>query len=229
MRLSGSGPRMRGAMPKRKRSRGDPLSRANAVAVFRSPFVQRERRAALTYFDIADIGTSSGSLGQWVFRANSVFDPDFTFTGHQPMLYDQIAPMYQFYKVVAVKVHYSCGLAIYSNPVGLLNVATYNLTPPNQMGELVEFSRRPPIRIGAFDSISRSFTVRIATVLGLKEEEYVENAKYNTAVGSNPAENAFLAFSVGKGSITGGDTLTTIQVTMEFQVIFFTPKDPGQS
>ncbi len=228
MRQGGKDFRPRGVMPKRKRSRGDPISRANAVAVFRSPFIQRERRAALTYFDLADITTTSGSLGQWIFRANSIFDPDFTFTGHQPMLYDQIAPMYQSYKVIAVRVHYTCTLGL-AYPIGLLSVATYNLTPPTQMGELVEFSRRPPRPITQYETASSNFTVRISSILGLKEEEYVENARYNTAIGSNPSDNAFLVFSVGKGSITGSDTLTTIQVMLEFQVIFYNPKDPGQS
>lgn len=39
-----------------------------------------------------------------VFRLNSLFDPEFTGVGHQPLNWDQITPFYQFYRVNGVKV-----------------------------------------------------------------------------------------------------------------------------
>ena len=44
-------------------------------------------------------------LGRWqVFRANSLFDPDYTGAGTQPRLHDQMAEMYKYYTVLGCKV-----------------------------------------------------------------------------------------------------------------------------
>lgn len=47
--------------------------------------------------DVAQNG-SSGSIQ--VFRANSIFDPDFTGTGHQPIFRDLWASQYDYYAVI---------------------------------------------------------------------------------------------------------------------------------
>lgn len=44
-------------------------------------------------------------VGQtWVARANSTFDPDFTFTGHQPMFRDDMAAQYNYYTVLGARI-----------------------------------------------------------------------------------------------------------------------------
>jgi len=48
---------------------------------------------------------STGLMGtEWVARLNSLFDPDFTYTGHQPYGYDQLAAIYGQYIVRGVTV-----------------------------------------------------------------------------------------------------------------------------
>jgi len=43
----------------------------------------------------------AGNTRGWVFRANSLFDPDFTGFGHQPLYHDQMTPNYEKYQVIA--------------------------------------------------------------------------------------------------------------------------------
>ena len=40
------------------------------------------------------------AVASYVFRGNSLFDPDYTGTGHQPRYYDQLTPIYGRYKVL---------------------------------------------------------------------------------------------------------------------------------
>lgn len=40
----------------------------------------------------------------YVFRGNSVYDPDYTGVGHQPHFFDQISPLYEYYQVLKVKM-----------------------------------------------------------------------------------------------------------------------------
>jgi len=54
------------------------------------------------------ITLTAGSVGlfgtEQVFRLNSLYDPDFTGTGHQPYGFDQLLALYNYYKVSAVDI-----------------------------------------------------------------------------------------------------------------------------
>ena len=47
--------------------------------------------------------TGSVAFNTHTFRANSVFDPDWTGAGHQPTRFDQLAALYQRYEVLKSK------------------------------------------------------------------------------------------------------------------------------
>lgn len=63
----------------------------------------------LRYSDIIVMTSTAGSLAKYVFRCNSIVDPDFTGAGHQPMYFDQFAALYANYTVLGskIKVTYS--------------------------------------------------------------------------------------------------------------------------
>jgi len=54
----------------------------------------------LRYDDIKQLTMTSGALGLLQFNMNSIFDPDITGTGHQPMYFDQYCAMYDHYTVL---------------------------------------------------------------------------------------------------------------------------------
>lgn len=58
----------------------------------------------LRYCDVLTLTSTAGSLSKYVFRANSLVDPDFTGTGHQPMYFDQISALYENYVVLGAKI-----------------------------------------------------------------------------------------------------------------------------
>lgn len=45
--------------------------------------------------------TTSGAIQRYQFRANSLYDPDYTGVGHQPMFRDEMVAQYQFYTVLS--------------------------------------------------------------------------------------------------------------------------------
>lgn len=47
------------------------------------------------------VGAAIGFISQYTFRANSMFDPNFTGIGHQPMYRDEYATLYDSYTVIA--------------------------------------------------------------------------------------------------------------------------------
>lgn len=50
---------------------------------------------------------AAGNAVKWVFRCNSMYDPDFTGTGHQPMFRDEMAAQYNYYTVLASTIKVS--------------------------------------------------------------------------------------------------------------------------
>jgi hypothetical protein len=61
--------------------------------------VPQKLSAVLRYTDSYTHTHTSGAVQTWLFRGNSVFDPDYTFTGHQPVGFDEYAAFYQHYIV----------------------------------------------------------------------------------------------------------------------------------
>lgn len=47
--------------------------------------------------------TSNTALGRYAFHVNSMFDPDHSGVGHQPLYFDQMAALYNLYTVIGAK------------------------------------------------------------------------------------------------------------------------------
>jgi len=61
-------------------------------------------RTKLQYCDVVQLAASAGSPGLYQFRMNSLFDPDYTSTGHQPQWFDQLSAVYSYYRVLKSKI-----------------------------------------------------------------------------------------------------------------------------
>jgi len=57
-----------------------------------------------TYVDNFTLVSTLGSIGTQVYRLNGMYDPDYSNTGHQPMFFDQMTPLYEHYTVIASKI-----------------------------------------------------------------------------------------------------------------------------
>lgn len=58
----------------------------------------------LRYSTNISLGAAVGAPSTWVFRANDLFDPDFTSSGHQPMGFDQLMIWYNHFCVVKSRI-----------------------------------------------------------------------------------------------------------------------------
>lgn len=82
---------------RRRRRRKAPISRGLTVPM--------RNRARLRYADslTLDVGVA-GVPALYAFRANSIFDPDRSGVGHQPIFHDQYQTFYNHYAVVGSKI-----------------------------------------------------------------------------------------------------------------------------
>lgn len=58
----------------------------------------------LKYVEQFNLNAGTGTNAVHVFRANSIFDPSLTTTGHQPLGRDQWLPFYDHYLVIGAKI-----------------------------------------------------------------------------------------------------------------------------
>lgn len=100
-----------------KRSRTDAQDGADEVGKGREitnppPAVPNQWNEAYTvklpYVDSINLTTTYGANQNYIFRMNSLFDPDYTGTGHQPKGRDLWASMYDYYAVLACNYKFTC-------------------------------------------------------------------------------------------------------------------------
>lgn len=103
---------MYGTAPKRVKTTGPPVSKRSKVtkrAVPRSVTTKREPFAkqitrTLIYAEQVTRSLSTGLYNEYKISCNSLFDPNTTGVGHQPMYYDQLMAIYDHYCVTEAKI-----------------------------------------------------------------------------------------------------------------------------
>lgn len=100
--------RKRGRSRSRSRARFTKRSRfANlrtSRLTCRGPFPERLRVTSIYATDSQISSGVAGAIGNYRFRCNSLYDPDYTSTGHQPLGFDQAGALYDHYTVVGAKI-----------------------------------------------------------------------------------------------------------------------------
>ncbi len=181
----------------------------------------------MVYQDRFNLATSSGVAGTQVFQANSIYDPDFTNVGHQPMYRDQWAAIYQRYKVVTCKAEWS--LAPLNSNSGQFTYVVYNQAPPTALPEVAEFACRLPTPFCPNQTESGAVVISIAQTLGISEREYLASDSLWSTMGLNPARQVFLSFGCHPSYAGATDTNVAFSVLLTYRVRLSQPMDPGTS
>lgn len=58
----------------------------------------------MRYCETVTLSAAAGTMAKYVFRANSIYDPNYTGTGHQPSGHDQWSAFYGRYTVIGAKM-----------------------------------------------------------------------------------------------------------------------------
>lgn len=214
--------------PKRKLVRRKMWSRKpKRVLVNRAlqPIPQRYI-AKLKYSDVV---TTSSGLGDFALNLNSLFDPNRTGIGHQPYGFDQLAILYNRYRVISCG--YRVNLTASSSTIPIMLTAM----PANQVvvaGTASEIRENPRSKYitqnpGAYAPVLSGKSY-IPSVVGRTRAQYMADDRYQAEVTGSPQELAILNLQ----TFTSNDqpiASQLVQVLMEFTVEFFDVKSLGQS
>lgn len=183
-----------------KASKREVVTRATAISVAPDRTLVR-----LTYADQITLSTTSLGYASHFFRLNSVYDPDFTATGHQPTGFDEWAAFYNYYRVMKVKgeVEIGDGSSAAGSSCVFSIKPTQSTTGSTTVSEILEDQRAsgtlynptgPPRKL--------SFEWDIRTLFGVSKGFY-DQSTYAALTSANPFDQVFLemqARSAGTGT-----------------------------
>lgn len=171
------------------------------------------------------VGLGSAFFVDYRFNLNSIFDPNQTGTGHQPLGYDQWALFYNRYRVISTRV-----------TARFLNVST---TEAAEVGIIASNSLTALGSIDAFeqaDSLTTAVSVRggldmktlqrvysLAKVNGKTDSQYLSSDDTGSPFGNSPNES--IALHVCASTYTGNNVSVECQLRIEYYVELSDPKD----
>jgi len=188
------------------------------------------RTTNLRYCDSITLNSTSGVLGRRLFRANSVFDPDYSGTGHQPMGFDQWALLYNHYVVKGSKITVTFrnndgnNVSEFPSAVGIY-LSDSPTTSYTNYTSLVEARR------GSHRMLQHFQTPKISGYFSAKKFYNITNIKDNfsrlgATTGANPTEDAYYNVYYQALGTTGA---ISIDVVIDYVVEFSEPKDLAPS
>ena len=198
----------------------------------------RSFRTSLRYAETFSLTTgAAGIVGtvQTMFL-NSLYDPNYTGTGHQPYGFDQLAAFFQQYIVHAARFQ-----LITSTIGGTAEVCVAYQVFPTAGGVSIagitsdaaaEKSTVSTFVAGSSGNVrARSVAgeVKMHQIFGLTKAQYAAQTDvYGAAVTSNPSLGAYLEVGIGSYNGTAGETLS-VQIILDLEAEFWQPKTMPQS
>jgi len=172
---------------------------------------------------------------QYVYRLNSLSDPDQTGTGHEPMYYDSLKTIYNEYLVTGCKVSISITQDNTTDSPATVFWGvkdTVSLSPIPSISNCMEQGDRTIMQLGfaAAGSATKTLTqyTNIARVHGIAGKLTPKNIPFTATISSNPAEQVF-----GILQIFSSDNLTRVNciltVTLDYTACFFNRRQVEQN
>lgn len=177
------------------------------------------------YQETITLTSTSGALASYLFRLNSLYDPNYTSTGHQPMYFDQFMALYNHYTVIGCKMVVRM-IPFENNGVPMKVCLWQNddtTVTPSSFSELAEQSKSQTRLIGSDGSNQTTLRLNWSARKTFGKNP-LENFDLRGNSGANPTEQ-----SLGTISVQAGDELSTVavlcQVYMEFISVYTELKD----
>ncbi len=219
----------------RQRGRRSPVKVANKQWVMecygprtvRNGFQMCWQRTTLKYVQTVAFSVATGTYAENQFRANSVYDPDLTGTGGQPLGFDNLAALFARYRVNAFnfEVQMMSLSASYKGVCVVINGAE----TPTTYDEICEFPRAQQRGIGFNGSPTAIFTgkVLLSRLNGKSQDAYHIDDLTGSVNTSSPVEA--INFHVGIQNDNVATISLNITCTMWYDVVFYDPIIPVRS
>lgn len=171
-------------------------------------------RTKLHYVDMLTANIAAGAGQSWTYQS-SLFDPYYAVGGHQPYMFDQIALLYGYYRVYAMKV-VCVGQSTTANAsLVLVNYFNNDLNVAASAGAATErpFGRHSAFGAGYKTAITNYATV--AKLMNVPSKVVSSDDRYAAPVTANPVQvvfNFIQAYNVGAAAV---------DVQLEYKITYY--------
>ena len=170
------------------------------------------------------------AVASYVFRGNSLFDPDYTGTGHQPRYYDQLTPIYGRYKVLrsAITVEMING----SPNSGAIFAITPNteiitFTSWQQASELPRSKTSQIVPVASRYPFKLSSSASTKSICGLLPYQ-VNDEDWSASIGTNPVQIWY--WNINVASIDESSHVTvSLRVRLKYHAVMYDRLDVATS
>lgn len=191
------------------------------------PFVTKRLRYSTTF---AGATTGGAITSTQVFRANDLFDPDFTGTGHQPMGFDQLIQWYNHFCVVWAKITLIVKNTAASAPTVCLRIdgSSSALTVIDRIVEVGGCVTETLEVKGAYGA-NKSLTIAadICKLQGVNRAAITADATLRGDAATSPTEVTYFHITMWDTAGTTGSM--ECDVIMEQIAVFMEPRDMIES
>jgi hypothetical protein len=205
----------------RRNRKGYALVRAPAYTNFENSartFLDPHKYITLRYSEVFNFTLATATGTQALFRLNSIFDPNAAVGGHQPYGYDQLAALYNRYRVLSChwKVIFGTQASTYHIVILPINGALASaITTALTFETACEMPRARTFTQGGGGSptIVAQGGIKLNDLNGVTIPEYLADDRFEAQIGANPAEVMNLVvgnYNPTAGTITIGYTVELI-------------------
>lgn len=194
-------------------------------------FLNPHKYVEFKYNDVFSYTLTTVTGSNQIMRLNSIFDPDLTGTGHQPYGYDQLAALYNRYRVLSCKwkvTFHAESLGFYICVVpsnGNLATAVTNAASFTLAGE----SPRSVCKAqgtGA-SAITISSRIHLNNLNGVTRTEYLADDRFEAQIGANPSE--LIVLNICTYNPSGSSVAIDFMLEMVYYVDLHDPIFQAQS
>lgn len=185
----------------------------------------------LRYNDTAVMTSTSGSVATYVLRANDLYDPDFSSTGHQPMGFDQMMVFYNHFTVTKAKLtatFENYALACDAHCVIRADGDSTAMTVPTrimELGGLVEVICEYKQTSGS--SKTATLEIDVAKFQGVSRSALTADPSLQGSSGASPVEIVYFHIEMWNNIALSGSVV--VDFILEQEAYFTEPRDPTQS
>lgn len=205
-----------------RRSKKRPTRRGRSVVytkIMRQP-VPDKMYTTLKYVDNITLApTSAGNAGAQSYAfGTSLYDPDQTSFGHQPLWLDQLMPMYTTYRVHGIKYRFTF---VNTNTTQMFNVVLQHSAKspenPIYMNTIRERRGARAFTVGPYGSrpTTRSGFLRTGTPWGLTKREMIADEDFEGGMGANPTKISYINIY---GSTEHSSAIVNVSVQLTYYV-----------
>ena len=192
-------------------------------------FGVRTRRTLRYVAGYIGVSSGAGTTGSYVFSANGLYDPDITSTGGQPKGFDQIMGFFYHYCVIRSRIRVLFASTSGGAPQVALAISGTSV-PVASPESVLESGRVSTLWLMPVGVNGSHGALATSCNIGQYESKVniIDDSRLSGDVSANPLEQTYYIIYVSY-PIDSTVVSAAIQATIEYEAVFYEPRDLGLS